>query len=219
MSQLLIADNTIRQILKWGGIALLIIVIIFALIVFLMPRKVLKSIVEKVKNYFNLHKTFGEILRFLIVGVIATLVDMFVMGVVMYFMEPDIYPSFLNVFVNTPNPSTLATIVGTAVGFAVGVIVNYILSIIFVFNEKGNSKTATGFLTFLVLSVIGLVINMGGMYLGYDVIGWNQWLVKIIMVVLVLIYNYISKRLILFRNKKIINENAKNNNINEGENL
>ena len=209
MSQLLIADSTVRSILKWGAIALLIMVAIIAIVLLAMPRKTLKLIVEKVKTYFNAHKTFGEILRFLIVGGIATLIDMFVMGVVMYFMQRDIYPSFLNVFINSPNPSTTATIVGTTVGFIVGTIVNYILSILFVFNEKGKSKTAGGFVAFVVLSVIGLFINIGGMYLGYNIIGWNQWIVKIIMVIVVLIYNYISKRLLLFTNKKLKTTNNK----------
>ena len=147
------------------------------------------------------HKTVAEILRFLIVGGIATIVDMFTMGVVMYLMERSIYPSFINVFINSPTPSTFATIMGTSVGFVVGLIVNYVLSIFFVFNEKGNSRTVKGFVVFTVLSVIGLIINIIGTYIGFDLLHLNQWLVKIIMIIIVLIYNYVSKRLVLFKKK------------------
>lgn len=201
MTNLLIADSTVKTLLIYFAIALVSLLAIFAAVLLIMPRKTLKAIVEKIKAYFAVHKTFGEILRFIIVGGIATIVDMFMMGVTMYLMQKEIYPSFLNAFVNTPHPSTLATVVGTAVGFCVGLVVNYVLSILFVFNEKGNSKSAKGFMVFLVLSVIGLLINMGGMYVGYDLWRLNQWLVKIVMTIIVLVYNYISKRLLLFKNK------------------
>ncbi len=151
---------------------------------------------------FGKRKTLGEIVRFLIVGGLATLLDMFVMGVVMYAIQPEIYATFLNVFVFTPEPSTLATIAGTAVGFLAGLVFNYVLSILFVFNEKGESRSTKGFVIFAVLSTIGLGINMLGMYVGFDLLGLNQWLVKIIMVLIVLVYNYISKRLLLFRKPK-----------------
>lgn len=202
MANFLIADSTVRAVLKYGLIAILCLIGLLALVCIVMPKKTLRAIVEKIKIYFNAHKTFGEILRFVIVGGIATVVDMFVMGVVMYFMQKQIYPTFLNVFVNTPKPSTAATIVGTASGFCVGLIVNYVLSILFVFNEKGKSKTVKGFVVFVVLSVIGLFLNMLGMYLGYDVMKINQWVVKIVVTIIVLVYNYISKRLLLFKKGK-----------------
>ncbi len=201
MNNLLIADSTVKSILKIGGITLLVCVALIALIIIIMPKKTLKLLVQKIKSFFDTHKTFAEILRFVIVGGIATIVDMFMMGVAMWLLERDIYPSFLNVFVNTPDPATYATVIGTAVGFISGLIVNYLLSIFFVFNEKGDSKTARGFIIFAGLSFIGLLINMGGMYLGYDVLNLNQWLVKVIMTIIVLIYNYISRKLILFKKK------------------
>lgn len=180
------------------------------LLLFVLPRKYFTAVANWITNFLRKHKTVAEILRFIIVGGIATLVDMLFMGITMYAMQPSIYSSFINVFIHAPTPSTLATIVGTTVGFVVGLVVNYVLSIAFVFNEKGKSKSAQGFLMFTVLSVIGLLINIVGMYLGFDLMHLNQWLVKIIMIIIVLIYNYISKKLLLFKKdkKKEIKTNA-----------
>lgn len=202
MTNLLVANETLAELLKYCLIAFLLLGVIFVAIIILMPAKSRKFVKEKIKNYFNKHKTFGEILRFLIVGSVATLVDMFFMGVTMFAMQKNIYPNFLNVFFNSPKPSTLATVIGTAVGFCVGLIVNYVLSILFVFNEKGKSKTKKGFVIFTVLSLIGLLINMCGMYLGYDILKLNQWVVKIIMTIVVLIYNYVTRKLLLFKKEK-----------------
>ena len=190
---------------KFLNVVYLAFLVLFALtllVLMIMPKGYYVSIKEIYDNFSKKHENVGEILRFLIVGGIATLVDMFAMGVVMYLMQKDIYPSFINVFINTPTPSTLATIVGTTCGFIIGLIVNYFLSIAFVFNNKGKSKSAKGFIIFTLLSIIGLIINIIGTYIGFDLMKLNQWLIKIIMIIIVLVYNYISKKLILFKAPK-----------------
>ena len=197
---------TFANVLSIIGLVLFAITMLVCLIV---PRQKFANLANKTTEFFKTHKNVGEILRFIIVGGIATLIDMFTMGVVMYLMQKSIYTGFLNVFIGAPTPSTLATIVGTSVGFLVGLVVNYILSIAFVFNEKGNSKSAKGFVVFTALSVIGLGINILGTYIGFDLLKLNQWLVKIIMILVVLVYNYISKKLVLFKNKKPKDENIK----------
>lgn len=192
----------------------LILFALTMLALIIIPRKVFSDLANKISLFLKTHKTISEVLRFLIVGGIATIVDMFTMGVVMYFMQKNIYPGFINVFINSPTPSTLATIIGTTAGFIVGLIVNYILSIFFVFNEKGKSKSAKGFMIFTVLSVIGLAINIVGTYIGFDLLNINQWIVKIVMILIVLVYNYISKKLILFKNKPEPNQKTQ---LKEGE--
>ncbi len=189
---------TVGNVISIIGAVMFAIVLLCALLI---PQKYYTKLGDKITEFLRTHKTVAEILRFIIVGGIATIIDMFTMGVVMYFMEQSIYPSFINVFINSPTPSTFATIMGTSVGFVAGLIVNYVLSIFFVFNEKGNSRTVKGFVVFTVLSVIGLIINIIGTYIGFDLLHLNQWLVKIIMIIIVLIYNYISKRLVLFKKK------------------
>lgn len=151
------------------------------------------------KNFNENHKKLCEIARFVIVGGIATLVDMFVMGVILYLFEPDLYPKFYNVWIGGGDPKTIATVVGTGVGFIVSLVVNYLLSVLFVYEDKGNSKTLKGVVLFVVLSVIGLFINMAGMWLGYDVCGINEWVTKIIMTLVVLVYNYVTRKLFIFK--------------------
>ena len=188
----------ISNIISIIGVCLFAITLVIALSV---PRTFFKNIACKINRYLESHKTIAEIIRFLIVGGIATIADMLFMGITMYAMQPEIYSNFINVFINAPSPSTTATIVGTTVGFIVGLLINYVLSILFVFNEKGNSKSTKGFFIFVLLSAIGLFINVIGTYIAYDLLHIHQWIVKIIMIFIVLVYNYISKKLILFKNK------------------
>ncbi len=141
-----------------------------------------------------------EIIRFLIVGGIATVVDFFTMGIVLYLFNPSIYPHFYNVFYGgTDSPSLLANMVGTGLGFVVGLIINYVLSVFFVFINKGKSKSTKGFLQFAVLSAIGLAIHELGMYLLGGLLGINEWIVKIVITLIVLVYNYLSRKLLIFK--------------------
>ena len=154
------------------------------------------------KNFNEKHKKLCEIARFVIVGGIATVIDLFVMGLVLYAFEPALYPKFYNIWIGGGDPSTLATVIGTGTGFVVSLVFNYILSVLFVYEDKGNSKSVKGAILFAVFSIIGMLINMGGMWLGYDVCGINEWVTKIIMTLVVLVYNYITRKLFIFKKEK-----------------
>lgn len=148
------------------------------------------------------NRKLAEILRFCIVGGVATIVDFVAMGITLYIFDPSLYPNFFNVFYGGGTPTVLASCVGTGVGFIVGLVVNYLLSVLFVFDEKGSSKTLHGFIVFALLSAGGLAINVVGMYLFVDLAGWNEWLIKIMLTLIVLVYNYITRKLIIFRKDK-----------------
>ena len=158
--------------------------------------------ISKIKALFEKYPVLGEIFRFCLVGGIATVVDFLIMAVTLYLFHPELYETFWQVFFGgSGNPSLLANMVGTGLGFLVGLVVNYFLSVFFVFLHKGDSQTAKGFLQFAFLSAIGLGLHEVGMYLLNELLGVNEWIVKIVMTIIVLIYNYVSRKLIIFKEK------------------
>jgi putative flippase GtrA len=160
---------------------------------------------QKIKDWAQNHKTLSEIIRFCIIGGFATIIDMVVMGIVLYIFQPCAYPNFFNVFVgSTYEPSQISTIIGTGVGFIIGLVFNYIFSIIFVFEDKGNSKSATGFVLFSLLSAGGLLIHLLGMYVGFGLLNINEWIVKIFLTIVVLIYNYLTRKFFICKKQKAV---------------
>ena len=171
----------------------------------------MKKLLLWYKDFNQKHKRFCEVARFVIVGGIATAIDMLVMGIILYSFDPTLYPKFYNVWIGkVGNPRVIAAVLGTGSGFIVSLIANYILSILFVYEEKGNSKSVKGALLFFIFSAIGLFLNMGGMWLGYDIIGINEWITKIIMTLIVLFYNYAMRKLFIFKKAKHKDTNADN---------
>ena len=168
----------------------------------------------------NTKNIIKEIIRFLLIGGLATLLDYFVSGCVLYLCEPSKYTHFYSVFLLNKTASNYATIISTLLGFVAGLIFNYVFSILYVYINKGNSKSTFGFFMFAILSFVGMCINAGGMYLGYTLLHINYWAIRIILTLVVMCYNYVSKKLIIFKNNqsKDLKDKYFDNEVNNNQN-
>ena len=155
---------------------------------------------------FLLNKTNqAEILRFIIVGVICTAVDFLVSALVQYELYPHGEVFILWVFKFTSN-----IFIASLAGFIFGVITNYILSIVLVFKNVENTKTSRslkGFVLFVLLSTGGFLINYGIKELGNLIIPMANnffWFVIVFgfATFIVLVYNYVTRKVFLFKPKK-----------------
>ena len=88
-------------------------------------------------------------------------------------------------------------LISSGISFTVSVIVNYILSMQFVFETEKDDSAMKKFIIFVVLSVIGLIINQILMWFLVDKIGIFYMISKIGATVIVMVYNFITRKLIL----------------------
>lgn len=147
---------------------------------------------------------FWEVFRFLLVGGLATVVDYLVSTLFYAVVLP---PELIG--------QTWALIISTALGFGVGLIINWFLSLIFVFKairDKKQASSKKSFLIYLLICVIGLAISILGMQLvkvipAFSLFGiadflgspWKWWMMKCIMTLIVLVWNYIGRKLFVFK--------------------
>ena len=122
-------------------------------------------------------KLIIQLIKFSIVGVIATLIDLAVLMLLKEFMHVDV-------------------LVASAVAFSVSVIANYILSMLFVFKSRGNSKVKE-FLVFVILSIGGLLLNQFIMWIGTEIMTAYYLWVKAFALVFVPIYNFVTRKIFL----------------------
>ena len=122
-------------------------------------------------------KLIIQLIKFGIVGVFATLIDLAVLMLLKEFMQVDV-------------------LVASAVAFSVSVIANYILSMLFVFKSRGNSKVKE-FLVFVVLSIGGLLLNQFIMWIGTEIMTAYYLWVKAFALVFVPIYNFVTRKIFL----------------------
>ena len=163
--------------------------------------------IKKLMAIINNKKIQREFFRFIICGIASTIVDFIMYGLVIYIFEPAVFNyNIISSFTADKSLiTTFAVITGTAVGFLTALTVNYLISVFFVFEDSDNGKTFKGRWLFFIFSTIGFFINLVLMYLMFDILDINQWMSKIVVTAIVLVYNFNTKKLFIFNNKKDIN--------------
>ncbi len=126
-------------------------------------------------------KLLLQFARFGVVGVIATLVDV---GLLMLLSEL----------------LKLGVLVASGISFSTSMVVNYLLSMRFVFQGKGQSKNRE-FLLFVGMSLGGLCLNQLLMWAG-TTLGIYYLGVKLFALVVVTLYNFITRKLFLEKRGK-----------------
>lgn len=123
-------------------------------------------------------KLIKQILKFGIVGGTAFIIDYSILYILTEF-------------------AGLNYLISAAISFSCSVIYNYILSIKWVFDTKKTMNKFHEFLLFIVLSVVGLLINEFIMWILVEKIFIYYMLAKIIATAIVMIYNFITRKLLI----------------------
>lgn len=126
-------------------------------------------------------KLIEQIMKFGIVGVLCFAIDY---GLMIFMTE---------VF-------GISYLISSGISFSVSVIVNYKLSLKFVFKTDENRNKIIEFIIFVVLSVIGLGINQVLMWICVDKLHIFYMISKIGVTAVVMVYNFITRKLILEKN-------------------
>lgn len=164
---------------------------------------------KKQSNKQTKKQLFWEIFRFLLVGGTATIADYLVFWLFDGILLP-LLPLSGGVW------EVFALIIATAAGFGVGLIVNWILSIKFVFRAVKNKEEAESKKSFVIFTVIGLiglaltevgVVLLVALFPEFKLFGttallgteWKKWLAKVIMTCIVLVFNYVGRKTLVFK--------------------
>ncbi len=140
--------------------------------------------IEKIKE---LCKKYEEIIIYLIVGVMTTIVSWAAAFLGKLLLDVDV--SWQNTLNNT-------------ISWMVGVLFAYPLNRRWVFKSK-NPKILKEFLGFASSRVSTLIMDIVIMWLTVNVIGMNYWIAKIfISSVIVTIANYVFSKLLIFKKKE-----------------
>ena len=76
---------------------------------------------------------------------------------------------------------------------------NYLLSMKFVYEARARENRTGEFITFVLLSLVGLLINQLVMWVAVEFLGiWYQ-LAKIGATAIVMVYNFVSRKIIIER--------------------
>lgn len=136
-------------------------------------------------------KLINQIMKFGIVGALAFVID-------------------YGVYVLLANGLQINYLIANIFGFTLSLIFNYLMSMKFVFERKEDTDKRKEFITFTILSLIGLGINeliifgcVDGVYLNNAFlqekidIGLAKQAGKIVATGIVMVYNFISRKIFI----------------------
>ncbi len=118
-----------------------------------------------------------QIVRFILWGLIPTTVDVCIL-------------------VTLNDVLGINVLVSSAVAFIISATIGYFVSMRFVFNG-GHMKRSREYVVFVLLSLGGLFINQGIMYLGTNAFSVHYLVAKLFSVLVVPAYNFITKKVFL----------------------
>ncbi len=121
---------------------------------------------------------FQQIFKFGIVGGIATVIDIAVYWLLV---------TFLNI-----NP-----LLGNILSFSVSVIYNYTASVKWVFHVNEQKSKKKMFVEFMFFSILGLLLTELLLWVGIDILRQNKMLVKLVATAIVMVFNFITRKLFL----------------------
>ena len=136
------------------------------------------------KKLLELYKKHQEIINYLVVGGIGTVVSI---------------ASFA-LFIQL----SLDTVVSNVVSWIIVVILMYVLNRYFVFSEHAHGFKAIflEIVAFFGARVATLLIETAIVWLGIDVMNLNAIIIKTIGQVAVIVLNYVASKLVIFKDKK-----------------
>lgn len=123
----------------------------------------------------------NQIIRFAIVGGFTAAIDYIILYLLVEYYD-------------------INYLLSTAIGFFVGSSINYILSIIYVFEGGRFRAKGIEFTVFIIFTALGLLLNHLIMWLGVDKIQSSYLLIKIVSLILVTLFNFLTKKYLVFKN-------------------
>ena len=88
-------------------------------------------------------------------------------------------------------------LVSATISFTASVVFNYVASMRYVFTHKEDMSRRREFVIFVVLSVIGLLINNACMWAGVELLGVHYLIVKIVATAIVMVWNFVTRKIFL----------------------
>lgn len=139
----------------------------------------MKTLMVKIKTLFVSHPQLAELFRFAFTGGVCFLVEFLCLTLLVELVH-------------------LPVLIATAIAFLISVAVNYVLCVKWVFTGAKNGGAGVK-ATFLLTSGMGFVLNEVLMWLLNIVLGVHYMIAKVISTLLVMIWNYFTKRMVLKR--------------------
>lgn len=144
------------------------------------------AVVNLFKSVFSDKRNIvGQFLRYFVTGGLAFVVDFGAFALALYCFE-------------------IHYLLANLIGLMFGNVVNYLLSLGWVFSaekRKMEKHRIIEIIVFVAISLVGMGLNEFLMYVFVDVFALLEMFSKVVAAIVVLLYNFLARKFILFKKK------------------
>jgi len=141
--------------------------------------------VDRLRKQFPRKSLLGQFFRYLVTGGLAFVADFGLFALCLYVFN-------------------WHYLLANLVGLVAGLVLNYVMSILWVFaacKRTLEKRKVIEFTLFALVGIVGVGINQLLMYLMVDGAHLNEMLSKVVAAVLVLMWNFGARKVMLFKKK------------------
>ena len=138
-----------------------------------MKEKIKKFIIEKTDN------SYIQFIKYFFASGIALFADM----AVLFFLT-----EFCNVYY----------LISATISFLVGIAITYIFSKLYIFTKTSIKNRTAEFTVFLIIGVIGLILNNIFLFVFTDLLGIYYMISKCLVIVITYLWNYFARNKFIF---------------------
>ncbi len=139
------------------------------------------------KRILNLYKNYEEIINYLVVGVLTTIVSLI------------IYFGCVKTFLDANNPFEIQ--IANFISWFGSVSFAYITNRLFVFKSK-SKKYIKEIVSFFSARILTLLMDMGVMFVLVTILKESDTIAKLLSQIMVIIANYVFSKLFVFKKRK-----------------
>ena len=147
-----------------------------------------ESFIEQLWKKMPRSSLMGQFVRYLVTGGFAFVVDFLLYAFCLYELS-------------------WHYLVANLVGLVAGLVINYVMSVAWVFSECKRvleDRKTVEFGVFAIVGIIGVGINELLMLLMVGMLDANEMKSKIVAAILVLVWNFGARKMVLFRERKAV---------------
>lgn len=138
-----------------------------------MKEKIIKFITEKTDN------SYLQFIKYFFASGIALFADMALLFIL---------TEFCNVYY----------LISATISFLVGIAITYIFSKLYIFTKTSIKNRTAEFTVFLIIGIIGLVLNNIFLYIFTDLLGIYYMLSKCLVIAITYLWNYFARKKFIF---------------------
>lgn len=162
------------------------------------------GLIAKLRDYLEQHESLYELVRYVIAGGLTTVLSMLISYGVEFILaeKASMENGFIRYLIDSVNNANeMQCVIANCVSWVIAVLFAYWINRVMVFRAKGQGDVLKGLLEFAGSRLVSFLLFEEGLMLLLKAIGITNIVNRLLVLIVVMIFNYVVSKLWIFKKK------------------